>query len=184
MYKQCRTEQSSQRQRYIAHAFLSLLQEQSFAKIQITELCRRAGIPRKAFYRYFDTKEDVILFLAEDTLHEMLMIAESEPLSRDLNPTYNVDIFRYLSEHRDLLLAMGSPECIGIFYTTFMSKVLQMEIGFSHSTARSGQKEQAAVFTAAGFFNLLIYWQRRGFRQTPEEMGELFQRLTTEPLYH
>lgn len=183
MYKVCKTDQSARRQQRMEQALLDAMEKRRYEEITVVGLCQGMGVPRKAFYRYFDTKEDVILFLAEDTLHEMLMIAESEPLSRDLNPTYNVDIFRYLSEHRDLLLAMGSPECIGIFYTTFMSKVLQMEIGFSHSTARSGQKEQAAVFTAAGFFNLLIYWQRRGFRQTPEEMGELFQRLTTEPLY-
>lgn len=44
---------------------MELLQTRSFSQVRVSELCRRAGVPRKTFYRYFDSKEDIIRYLAD-----------------------------------------------------------------------------------------------------------------------
>ena len=60
MYKICKTKQSADRQRYISDVLFKMLLRHSIDEISISSLCQKAKIPRKAFYRYFDTLEDVV----------------------------------------------------------------------------------------------------------------------------
>ena len=59
MYKLCKTEQSSKRQREIEEAFLNLMLEKHYDDITVSEICDKINLPRKSFYRYFDGKEGV-----------------------------------------------------------------------------------------------------------------------------
>ena len=70
MYKLCKTEQSAKRQREIEMALLNLMSKKSYSEISITELCKNLGMPRKTFYRYFESKEDTLYALIEHTMNE------------------------------------------------------------------------------------------------------------------
>ena len=70
MYKLCKTEQSAKRQREIEGKLLALMWQKHFDDISITELCEFVGMPRKSFYRYFDSKEDALEALIDHTLGE------------------------------------------------------------------------------------------------------------------
>lgn len=60
MYKMCKTRQSAQRQRYISDVLFQMLRKNKLDDISICSLCQKAQIPRRTFYRYFDTLTDVI----------------------------------------------------------------------------------------------------------------------------
>ena len=77
MYKQCKTERSAKRQREIELAFLNLMETTAYEDISVTLLCQSIDIPRKAFYRYFDTKEDALHALIDHTLNECDAIISS-----------------------------------------------------------------------------------------------------------
>ena len=47
-------------QEYIITALLQLLHKKAFSQISVTELCRKAGVSRMSFYRYFESREDVL----------------------------------------------------------------------------------------------------------------------------
>ena len=68
MYKLCKTEQSAQRQREIEHALYKMLEKKSYTNITITEICVYLNMPRKTFYRYFDSKDDALFALIEHTM--------------------------------------------------------------------------------------------------------------------
>ena len=55
MYKLCKTEESCKRQALIEEVTLDLMHKKPFDEIKVSEICQYADIPRKAFYRYFDT---------------------------------------------------------------------------------------------------------------------------------
>ena len=63
MYKLCKTEETVKRQREIELGLFSMLKTVRFDNLSITELCEKIQIPRKAFYRYFDSKEDALCAL-------------------------------------------------------------------------------------------------------------------------
>lgn len=54
----------------LKEALLLLLENDSFAKISITKLVKRAGIARSTFYKYFNEKEDLVRFLIQDEMRE------------------------------------------------------------------------------------------------------------------
>jgi AcrR family transcriptional regulator len=60
MYKMCKTEKSASRQRLIEQTLLELMKREPYDAITITSLCSELKMPRKAFYRYFDSKETAL----------------------------------------------------------------------------------------------------------------------------
>ena len=70
MYKICKTDQSAARQREIELGLLSMMLEQPFESITISDLCDRLCIPRKAFYRYFSGKDGALFALIDHTMLE------------------------------------------------------------------------------------------------------------------
>ena len=68
MYKQCRTEQSSNRQRILEQGLLDAMIQQHYDSISVSDLCSRMGIPRKSFYRYFSGKEGALHALIDHAL--------------------------------------------------------------------------------------------------------------------
>lgn len=49
-------------QEMIAKAFMNLLEEKSYNKINITELCNKALVSRQTFYSLFDSKENILYY--------------------------------------------------------------------------------------------------------------------------
>lgn len=184
MYKQCQTDRSEKRQELIAKTLMKLLQTRSFYSITVTELCQRAEIPRKAFYRYFDSMEDIIRYIVDRVL---LRFSEKElkkePNSAPNDQEYCIELFRFWYDRPELLRVLTSQECFGLFSTAVTACVLEKELGFSHSNSVGHHRRLAAIFSSAGFTNLLVYWCHNGLRESPEEMGILMQKLNSEPLY-
>ena len=54
---------------YIKTAMLELLSKQSYDKISITELVKRAGVSRTAFYRNYTSRDELIDDLVKDILN-------------------------------------------------------------------------------------------------------------------
>ncbi len=67
-YKICKTEESIARQRAIEGALLAALGREPFEKITMSRLCADLGLPRKTLYRYFPTKQDILLGLIDHRL--------------------------------------------------------------------------------------------------------------------
>ena len=54
----------------ITKTLFALMKEKSLADIHITELVNGAGVARASFYRNYCSKEDVLVTLIRDVLHE------------------------------------------------------------------------------------------------------------------
>lgn len=179
MYKHCQTARSAARQKEIAAVMVDMALERSYGEVQIAELCRRAGIPRKAFYRYFDTKEDVAAFLTAEALSEGFV----SQLHLEDGADACIKIFSYWYQHKALLSFLLQAECVGTFFKTFIALVDQLQIGYDELLVLERQKKAATIFFCGGFFNLLFYWEQAGFLETPEELGRLFHRVATSPVF-
>ena len=70
MYKLCKTEKSANRQREVENTLMYMMEKQEFSRIKVSELCEKANIPRKSFYVYFYSKEDVLYALLEHTIRD------------------------------------------------------------------------------------------------------------------
>jgi AcrR family transcriptional regulator len=178
MYKQCHTEKSAQRQREIAYVMVELLQTHPLEEITVSQLCRQANIPRKTFYRYFDTKEDVLDFLAEWVYYYAKLVWKDRSTA---SLTVCVAMFRFWEERPDLLYALFGGKQVHSAYTVIVQQALKEEL---HSKNISDIREPKAakhVFWISGFVGLVRYWLKCGMTQSCEEMGRLFYYLMTDP---
>ena len=76
MYTLCTTEKTAQQQQQFEQTFLQMLLESHYDDITISDLCRRAGLTRKMFYRLFEKKADVLSSLID---HSLLNSSNYEP---------------------------------------------------------------------------------------------------------
>jgi AcrR family transcriptional regulator len=85
-------------------AALALLGDKSFGSLGLREVAREAGVVPSAFYRHFDSMEELGLVLIDDsfrTLRRMIRDARSEPLAYEHVIRSSVEILvRHVHEHR------------------------------------------------------------------------------------
>lgn len=172
MYKTCHTEASSRRQRTLEQGLLKAMETQPYAKITLTELCTRLGIPRKSFYRYFPTKEDCLLSLLDHTLTDCNDIAlKGWNGTRELTRAHLLQFFLFWQAQTSLLDAVRDNDFSALLLdrtTAFVDRMKESgdEAGFARS--------QVEYFIAHGLMATVLRWHRHGFPSTPEEMAEVF----------
>lgn len=60
----------------IKDAFLKLVDEESYSKVNIARICREAGITRSTFYVHYSSVTDVL----NDVLNDALLLTETNPV--------------------------------------------------------------------------------------------------------
>lgn len=99
-------------QREIAKALSILIQEKPYDKIQITDICKAAGLSRRTFYNLFDSKDEALWFHLQDLYRQSYKkYADKEDLSdRDI-----IDIFMEIVEsNRPFYVAMVKNRLSGM----------------------------------------------------------------------
>jgi AcrR family transcriptional regulator len=88
----------------LLRAALRLLEGQSFSSLSLREVTREAGVVPTAFYRHFDTMEDLGLALIDEsfrTLREMIRAARADPATFEHVISSSVEILvRHVHENR------------------------------------------------------------------------------------
>lgn len=186
MYKLCKTEQSARRQRKIEDCLLDIMRTKNFDDITITELCERMKMPRKAFYRYFDSKEDTLIALIDHHLSEYrgFSLDRSNDNNRSLANELE-EYFVFWKERRELLLVLDRSGLLGVLTQRIINYPLQDRI----LTARflpddnENAREMIFKFALSGLMNTMICWYRDDFNISTREMSEIACRMLREPLF-
>jgi AcrR family transcriptional regulator len=188
MFKECKTERSAKRQRLIENTLFEMMKRRSYDDITVTDLCEELKMPRKAFYRYFDTKEDIVLALIDHTLagYEAFVQSSARPEKRTV-ATELESFFSYwcVGEAKRVILAIIKHGLEGY--------LIQRSINFSVSEMPSLKKfisadgaggiEHLFRFVITGLMSVMLTWFKGGCRESCREMAEVVKRLVTEPLF-
>lgn len=186
MYKLCKTERSARRQRQIEYALLDLMTQQPYDTISVTELCEKLVMPRKAFYRYFDSKDDALTALLEHTFAEYESFRQNtafdgtRSLKKDL-----VSFFAFWKQQRPLLDAFAGSDLLGRLSLVLINMAGRNAILLSTLLPDESEavRLQVAKFAACGFISLAVEWYKDGFATSDEEMLALSLRLLAQPLF-
>lgn len=187
MYKHCKTVPSKARQHHIADTLLTLMKKQSFSQIPISTVCRSAGISRNVFYRYFDTKEDVVIFLMDCLWDEFdqFMQSFSFPTDKENYIRRKLEIFfSFWYTKRDTLNLFIDNHLVNILFDRLLLKNCEQEpravILPLHSSAE--QMPLHLIFAIYGMAALLLKWHDQNYIPLPEKMAEESIYIFTEPL--
>lgn len=186
MYKLCKSEHSALRQREMEQQLLKMMGTVRYEDITVSDLCTQAGFSRKAFYRYFSGKEGALYALIDHTLWELDSFPFTENTGRNASREKMVWFFQFWKNQKLLLDALdfsGISELLMkrmLVYAMSGPGVIRHFLTYRNSNLAA--EEYAMTFGVCGLTSIAFEWHRRGYQQSPEEIGQIALELLTKPL--
>ena len=149
MYCGC-NEIAQSSQARIAEALISLMEQKTFSSINVSELCRAAGVSRPTFYSLFGSMEDVVRYVLQASY---CYTPEAEPAE-----DYGLDCLcrgysRYIATNRDFLSLLMRNGLLHILYQSIEESLS----GCSRflPEAAPEMRNYASHFTAGGLVGFI-----------------------------
>lgn len=153
-------------------ALLILMEKKDLKEISITEVTKKAGVSRMAFYRNYNSMEDII----RSYLDELFEDYSCHILKQE--KTYDYEsvrmLFSYFRKHEKLITNLAKSNLTNL--------ILDSAVVFLHSFSKnivckkeySPEKEKYNIdFLAGGFYKVLTEWAKSGLKESDEEMAEI-----------
>ena len=185
MYKLCKTEQSAKRQRELECQLLGMMSTHRYEEITITDFCSQAGIPRKAFFRYFSSKDGALHALIDHTLLDfeaysaVERIGVNDPREREL-----FRFFQFWKTQKPFLDALTNSDISGILVTRTIDYALSDSTAYRRFVSSDGPnvREYSITFSICGIMSLVLKWYQTGYQLSADRMARLAVELLTKPL--
>lgn len=179
MYTLCVTEKTAEQQKLFEQVFLQMLLESAYDDITVSDLCRRAGLSRKIFYRLFERKADILYSMIDRALME----SDSYIPDDAVGPGDLHRFFAYWQYKKDLLDALLKHQNSGML-TDRAIRFSMRETGSSvrhFGTEQDQGRYETIVFYLSGIFSLLLVWHAQGYKKSIDEMSALMMDILTNP---
>lgn len=159
---------AQQSQKWILEALLGLMKDTPYDKLSVSEICRRAEVDRRTFYRNFNSKNEV--------LEDYIKYLGSEYMA-EFNRTANIDryaatllFFVFWEKHISFIQDMKKCGLSDFIFSEIekfvcMNKVLLVE------EAKDKQNGYISAYQIGGFWNAMQTWAWDNNRVSPVEMA-------------
>ncbi|HEX3076015.1 MAG TPA: TetR/AcrR family transcriptional regulator [Lachnospiraceae bacterium] len=159
--------------RMISEALIEIIKEKEYKDITITEVCTRAQISRRTFYRNFETMDDVLVFFTRTIIDEF-KIEMKKHADENLNKML-VSYFTFWNTQSDLLnqfIQKGLSTIIFIEYIKGMDEIFFLN-NCSVFADKSNESPFLQAFLAGGLWSLLNYYVSHNCEATPQELADI-----------
>lgn len=143
-------------------AMIKLMGKTPFEKITISDVTKRAGVSRAAFYRNYESKEALVAEICQSVFTQLNASMTSERFKSDRKAWY-ADFFRTIKENKD-------------YFQIYLDARLQISdqlVLDALYPASSVQEHYMHAAREGAFISILTDWFRSGMRETPEEMAQI-----------
>ena len=160
-------------------ALLKILE--NYEDISISDLCDRMQIPRRAFYRYFISKDGALSALIDHTLMDFYMEEPHDPQDPALGDLKH--LFQFWHKHKDLLEALSKNHLAGMMVQRATITAQQENKLPQPFTGLPTHVQQLAMtFTVSGLMAMVFQWHDQGYTVSPTEITKLAISMLTKPL--
>ena len=187
MYKYCKTSQSAARQRHIVSCLLEMLHTHHYDQITVQDLCKKAEVPRKSFYRYFECKQDVLLaaidFYIQD--YESFRLPSMGPGVLRTTESELTRFLTYTQKNKATFEALTRSDLLGyalnlVTQSSLLSNVARRLMTHKEDEALYRVKN---AFLCYGIYSVVGIWVTNGCPESVEEMARILTQILTEPFY-
>lgn len=165
-------------------ALLESLKKQPFSAISVAGLCKKAGISRNTFYKYFDDKNAVLDCLAEELNLAYNHYTPPEGHQGDHVRQSWLHYFNFwycMREWVEVLVKNGLWEQV-VRPTRKMTEMISPRAWNPYIGEHPEIKQMMFDFISAGGTELVRSWCLNGFAKSPAEMAELVSYITSGDL--
>ena len=147
-------------------AMIKFMGKKEFEKISITEITKLAGVSRTAFYRNYETKEALVEDICNRLFFELKASVSSDHY-RTNRKTWYIQFYQTIKENSE-------------YFRIYLNAHLQfgelfiLESVFPSATTLEHYENSAKE---GAFLRILTDWFCGGMKETPEEMGEICERV-------
>lgn len=183
MYRSCNTEEGALRQRQIENCLLELMLTVPYSQITVGDICEKAGLSRKSFYRYFSSREGCLHGLIDHSILDSHQAYHNEPVTEDDQLKILECYFSFWKQNDSLLVALCRNQLSNQLLERSMLRVTQEELEFRHFLNAETQDDafEQALFIISGITGLIIHWHLSGYRKSAAQMAAVTNRLLTNP---
>lgn len=187
MYKYCKTSHSAARQRHIVSCLLEMLHTHHYDQITVQDLCKKAEVPRKSFYRYFECKQDVLLaaidFYIQD--YESFRLPGMGPGVLRTTESELTRFLTYTQKNKATFEALTRSDLLGyalnlVTQSSLLSNVARRLMTHKEDEALYRVKN---AFLCYGIYSVVGIWVTNGCQESVEEMARILTQILTEPFY-
>ncbi|MCR3760672.1 TetR/AcrR family transcriptional regulator [Clostridium felsineum] len=148
----------------IESALILLMKEDKLKNISITDIVKRAGVSRTAYYRNYKSKEDILQNILKDIVDQIVTsMIKFDPYNNSYE--FCLSMFNKASEYANkykILVDRDFTSCIMYeMYKKFQSTEKEYNIW-------SGYK---MCFWSGALYSILTKWIMNGMQQKPEDMA-------------
>ena len=188
MYKSCKIESSKRRQQAFVDGLLQLLEKTAWPKVTVQQLCRSLDVPRNAFYRYFDTLDDVLdLLINRHLIRGYTSYIEQCAREHGCLPAGRemVELFHFWHAKRRLLDMLDKNGLLD----RMLGRLARYDVAHASAELRSRFKgnidkvESAVAFSVSGLMALVLQWREHGYQPDEAEMAQYALEFMTQPLF-
>lgn len=174
MYKYCATEESVRRQRQLEECLLELMLTENYPQITISQICDRAGISRKSFYRYFTSKEGCLYALLDHAIFDgTAYYLPDRPNAISTHHIYE-RFFSYWKGKVSLLDALAKHSMGQLLTERMLNHISQEEREFRYLFGPlAHESSERSIFYICGIMGLVLTWHRNGFHKSTTQMAIL-----------
>lgn len=175
MYTLCTTEKTALQQKQFEQTFLQMLLEDDYDSITISDLCRRAGLSRKIFYRLFEKKADILYSLIDHTLLE----GQTYVPDPSVGPGELHRFFAFWKSQKDLLDMLAKHQNSHMLTDRAIRHIIRENSDIVHTFGADIGTFQAEtiLFYISGIFSLVLVWHQQGYNHSIDEMSRLLMDL-------
>lgn len=175
MYTLCTTEKTALQQKQFEQTFLHMLLEDDYDNITISDLCRKAGLSRKIFYRLFEKKADVLYALIDHTLLE----GQSYVPDESVGPGELHRFFAFWKSQKNLLDALLKHQNSHMLTDRAIRHIVRENSDILHTFGADIGffQTETILFYISGIFSLVLVWHQQGYNHSIDEMSQLLMNL-------
>lgn len=174
MNKQEIAEQSRQ---WLMEALIKLMDEKSFKDITVVEISLKADLARRTFYRNFKTKEEVLEEYCNKLCNEYICFIGRFAGGSDTDlsiETVVLIFFSFWEKHLDFLRVLSKNSLMYYIlekFNAWLPQLYQIYKGDRHEYENDIERTVALLFSAGGFWNVLVGWLNSNQAVSPGEMA-------------
>lgn len=149
-------------------ALLELMQEKPIEKISIEEMTARADVGRSTYFRYFKTKDEVLVFKIQQLWNRFAQDHNIQNFQANDDARTAIRLFfefcLSIRQINDLLYRVGHQQVILDVYLQILRPEKQEEDVIAYYKSNE---------TAYALYGVVNAWILRGYKESPAQMGEI-----------
>ena len=166
--------------RMLKESLLRLLEEKDLDKINVTELCRDAGVNRATFYRHYQIPRDVLIEIEMDLYYDLKNRVDMPKKPEDIRLAIEA-LCRYMEENAKLLRIMlrsNSDTDFAMFVNSIYAEIWSeiSKVGVLQKLSDE-DVQLLTMYCTGGSYFVLRQWLLGNVHKSSKQMAEYVYEL-------